>query len=320
MISTELSVAMIVLFFFFNLLWNPWVCWEAAGLKLQEKGHSSHISCPNESIKSVCTANLYRLEKLFTCLSKPNAGGSASACSNPAFWELQPVPALLSRQVGWIVLFHYNVNRAEPTQTEWMCNHGIMGQQLSIHPDWWTGSIITVTPDVQGQRIFLTLWQGNHFSKHSGCFSAFTWAGEGVLRHAWDTQEEKLPVPLASSAPPCCLLALAHSNPMSVICNSQWNYSWESSDRPKPGVTFCSFPPCTLNLLWGKVSPYFWATLFGCLSSYCDGALLVVWRQWKMRDKRFRIGEEEFVRVYFFLPLPLKQKHLLRATNSWVQQ
>lgn len=119
MISTELSVAIIILFFFFCLLWSSWVCWEAKGLKLQEKGHSSHISCPNESIKFVCTANLYSLEKLFTCLSKPNAGGSVKACSNPALLrKLQPVPSLLSRQVGYIVLFHYNVNRAEATQTE----------------------------------------------------------------------------------------------------------------------------------------------------------------------------------------------------------
>lgn len=126
MIPTELSVAIIVLF---DLLWSSWVCWEAEGLRFQEKGHSSHLFCPDESIKFVYMANLYSLEKLFACLSKPNAGGSVHACSNPALL------LVLSRQAGCIVLFYSNVNRAEPTQTEWVCSHGIMGQELSIHPD-----------------------------------------------------------------------------------------------------------------------------------------------------------------------------------------
>lgn len=109
------SPVAVIFFFFFCLLWSSWVCWEAEGLKHQEKGHSSHISCPNESIKFVCSANLYSLEKLFTCLSKPNAGGLASACSSPALLRKLPsVPSLLSSQVGYIVLFHYYVNRAEP--------------------------------------------------------------------------------------------------------------------------------------------------------------------------------------------------------------
>lgn len=73
---------------------------------------------PNESIKFVCSANLYSLEKLFTCLSKPNAGGLANACNNPTLMRklscLSSVPSLLSSQVGYGVLVHYDGNGAEP--------------------------------------------------------------------------------------------------------------------------------------------------------------------------------------------------------------
>lgn len=37
MISIELSVVIIVLFFL-DLLWSSWVCWEAEGLNLKRKG------------------------------------------------------------------------------------------------------------------------------------------------------------------------------------------------------------------------------------------------------------------------------------------
>lgn len=84
MISTELSVAIIVLF---NLLWSCWVCWEVEGLKLQEKGHSSHIFCPNESIKFVCTANWYRLEKLCACYQNQMLEAqSMPAVTQPCCW------------------------------------------------------------------------------------------------------------------------------------------------------------------------------------------------------------------------------------------
>lgn len=75
MISTELAVAVIVLFYYFYLLWSSWVCWEAEGLKPQEKGHYSRISCPDESIQSVCTANLLW------------ARGSSYFCVTPFGWS-----------------------------------------------------------------------------------------------------------------------------------------------------------------------------------------------------------------------------------------
>lgn len=97
---------------------------------------------------------------------------------------------------------------------------------------------------------------------------------------------------------------LARSNPhfnnlWFTVKSSTRIFSWCSTVT---GWHFCSFSLCTSNLLWGKVSSYFCVPLFGWFSSYCSGAFLVIWRQWKIRDKRCRAGEEESVRVYFFSP------------------
>lgn len=116
-----------------------------------------------------------------------------------------------------------------------------------------------------GSEHFLTPWQGNHFSrgtcKHSGCFSALTEARRGALKHFWNIQEEHLPIPLANPAP-VLPPAPALSNPRGS-CSSKPKFTVELPTR----IFFCSFPPCTLNLLWGRFSSAFGVALLDGLAA-----------------------------------------------------
>lgn len=83
------------------------------------------------------------------------------------------------------------------------------------------------------------------------------------------------------------------------------------------------FSLCTLNVeLWfGEVSSHVRQLAWlGCFSSYCHAAFPVIGRLWKIKRQKMQNWGGGICACVFFLTLSLKQKHLLKAINSWVQQ